>query len=854
MNTDIMNIKPLPNTDFETVSTIWYWYIETDFGDINGIFKGMKPTTDIPFITMNGIHKAHRTIDVIPSTWNSEIRDEIALIYPKNQGNTDDFIMIEVQFDEEEKKFTIVMELSKDFIKEKPIEVIYDSVKSMFKRDVVSFTKPIQTDISGTFNINGIKLKNYILLDMITNDKAISKYFTIDEYDFITKRHLTVGFHKDTVIDEIPSTFTFTITQPVSSSVRIKIRKPQGMNDIKIFINVLTRALAYYETKRDEISKIYKIFGIEEVIPVNTIITPKKSKKVKGGSRSCPKHREISMFDTSEEASNKMAKQTSKGTPIGPEHILEFPKNAQGSKYYVCTDPKSPYPGMVRQTKQNDKYILCCFGAPQVGTRTSEWHRYTNPDTYVETKYQNEYELGGNKILDDNRTGETPDILNFLNKFIEVDSKNAITKDFKRLGVANTPKSIVTCLYKALGLDVKTDYFNDVPSSMFATAKQELYDHSVFEIEKLAKDPLAIMKYSEFASFLEELYNIKLIVFSADGILTPRYKHGFYRRSNTNNIVVLFEQPNYQYELIFQEQIRPNNSFYTFAHDSLIAQTLIPFLDERLVFKINDLTVEDVNLKIPDGWRIVSQQFDSYGKTRRINMISQTGQSFDMYTSPLQPYNVPEDTNPIMTPYSQAKYNSLIDEIINIMLPTYNIIEDVNEIMIVNGVFNIKIPLITGDKPPIIASEINTYMRGRRIARYLLENAFWISSQFPDAMNEKIVVKKGHTYNKTITKQFDLNSGIYEDGKIVVTSENIKKRLLFNVNMMVIRDPKKLETYKTKKFVPNFYNDTTDFIDLYDKSVSESRNMRDMSFNVFMGDNIFTYKELDMNDDDDDEQ
>ena len=842
-----MKIKPLPNTEFEIVSTLWYWYFQTDFGDINGIFKSMKPTDDIPFMSMNGIHKVHRNTSFIPSTWNNQIQDEITLVYPKNQGNTVEFIKIEVQYDKEEGKFAIVMELSKDFIKEKPIEVIYDNVKSMFKRDVVSFTKPIQTDISGTFNINGVKLKNYVLLDMITNDKAISKYFTIDEYDFITKRHLTIGFHKDIVKNEIPSTFTFTITQPSNTAVRIKIRKPQGMNDIKTFINVLTRALAYYETRRDDITKIYKEFGIEEVIPVNTATAPEKSKKVKGGSRSCPKNREISMFDTSEDAANKMVKQTSAGTPIGPEHILEFPKNAQGSKYYVCTNPKTPYPGMVSQTKQTDKYILCCYATPQVGTRTSEWHRYTNPDTYVETKYQNEYELGGNKILDDNRTGETPDILKFLNKFIEVDDKNAITKDFKRIGVSNTPKSIITCLYKALGLDVKTDYFKDVPSSMFATAKQELYDHSVFEIEKLVKDPLAIMKYSEFASFLEELYKIKLIVFSVDGILTPRHKHGFYRRSNTNNIVVLFEQPNYQYELIFQEQIKPNNSFYTFTHDSLIAQTLIPFLDERLIFKINDSIVEDVNLKIPDGWRIVSQQFDSYGKTRRINMLSPTGDKFDMYTSPLQPYNVPEDINPVMVPYSPEKYDRLIDEIINVMLPpTYNIIEDDDDIMIVNGVFNITIPIGTSQQPP--SSEINTYIRGRRIARYLIENALWLSSQFPDTINEKIIVKVKHRYTKKITKQFSYDSGIYEDGKIVVTSENIRNGLLFNVNMMKVRDPKKLETYKTKVFVPNFYKDTSDFIDLYDRGINDSGDMRDMSFNVYTGDNIFTYQEIEEED------
>lgn len=852
---DIMDMTPLGDTEFEVDSTIWYWYIDTEFGDINGIFKSIKPTNDVPFVSMNGIHKVHRDLDIIPSTWNNEINDIITMIYPISQGDTTRITKIEIQFDEDEKKFAIVMELSKDFIKEKSIESIYNNVKLMFRNptdgEIVKFTNYLQTDISGIFFVKDVTLKQYLLLDMITNDASMSKFFTIDEYDSVTKRHLTIGFHKDTVRDEIPSTFTFTITQPIKRSVRIKIRKPQVLKDIKIFTNILTRALAYYEKNRGNVAQIYSQFGITELVSVDDPkTTPRTQSDKKGGSRSCPKSRKISEFVDRDEAKAAMYKTAPDGTAIGEEHILQFPLGEKDAKYYVCKHKATPYPGMVKLTKASTGNVLCCSKKPQVGDPKSGWSKYANPDSYVGVKYKNEYELGGNKMLSEDRTGETPEVLKFLNRFIEVDRNNSIVKDFKRLGVAPSEKSILTCLRKATG---GTDIVGD---SIFATAKQELYDHTIFEIEQKIRNPRYVMKYSEFASFLEEVYNIKLIVFGGEGVVTPRYVNGFYRRYNDKPVVVLFEQPDHQYELItLQEYTKPSRSIYMFDQGSEVAETFKPFLDKQLEFKIKGKTIQNTDIEIPVGWKIVSQQFDSYGKTRRINIQSPT-EVFSIYTSPLQPYSVPEDTDPVIKPYDSAKLARLQDGLLSGI--EYLIVEEEGFTIIDVGAVTIKIPTVAeGDLtmtfPTTSSSNINSYIAGRRIATYLIENALWLESKNPGSISDKIIVNKKYVYNKQITKKFDLNSAIYYEGKIIVNNRDIRDRILFNVKMMKMRNPEKLKTYEKMTFVPNFYSNTTDFIDSYDKRAGNG-NMKDMTFNVFTGNNIFTYQEENDEDDEDEDE
>ena len=142
------------------------------------------------------------------------------------------------------------------------------------------------------------------------------------------------------------------------------------------------------------------------------------------------------------------------------------------------------------------------------------------------------------------------------------------------------------------------------------------------------------------------------------------------------------------------------------------------------------------------------------------------------------------------------------------------------------------------------------------MARYLIENAIWLFAQFVKTLelakingitdrqdlfsalvrfveNEWIKVDPKYVYSMgTIGREFSRdNGGIYDrKGHIVLKDKIIYKKLIYSLRHFILRTPKKIEEYKNMKFVPDFYINSTDFIDKYSNSTITCS-----SFNVFKG-------------------
>ena len=863
---DITTLKPLKNSKLETTSVSWYWYIDDkNLGDLSNIFKGMIPTEDVPYMSWNRIHKLYRGISEVSSEWNN-VDSNLIIAQHRKSPKSDEYTEIQIQYDPDESKYSIVFDLDAQKKDEKNIDQIYEDVNSMFPA-TTKFTKPVRTNVSGTINVDVYDVKSYILLDIITNDDAVSKYLSVDEFEQITKGYLTIGFHRDGR-NAIPATFTFTVTQPKDSTwTKIKIRKQQSIEDINSFIEIITRVFAYYEKRKNEIRAEYAEFGItEKDLKAPSPASKNVGEKTRGVSRTCPKSRAIMSFETREAAEAARASPET----IGVEHVLEFPIGESDAKYYACTNPANPYPGLVRQTGATEgKPILCCFAKPQVGKPNSEWSKYTNPDEYIKTSYSQTYQLGENKpIQTPGQTGDIPSSLSYLNKFTEIDENNKKIKVFLRMGVVESTRSIINCILTAKNQSIPNvaNLLDDVPKQQYITAKQELYDHSIYEIEKLAKDISKPMKYSDFASFLEYTYQINLAVFSYDGIVIPRSKYGSRKRKTTYPTVILFEQPNFNYELVCQIHTKPSRvkeTIFMFPANEDIALSTTDLLQNAMNFNVNNVEFEQFHPVIPNGWKLVSQNFDSFGKTRRLNIMDQTtNKILGFQTTPLQPYNVPEDITKFVKPYSEEDkqlFISLIPEIL--ATDEYTIIENYNELIVSLDTFEMTIPITTegnASPDPTISttprSDLKTFIAFRRISRYLVENIHWLYANNSSAdIADRIIIDPKHKYTN-ITKIFSFDSGIYRDGKIVVPTNKTKERLLFSLNMTLLRTPEKFDKYKQLSMVPNFYMDVTDFIDVYAKKDDDPRNLTNMSFNVYTGDNIFVEMDTEIADENVDEE
>jgi hypothetical protein len=679
---------------------------------------------------------------------------------------------------------------------------------------------------------------------MITNDELISSYLSIDEILQTKKTFLTIGFHKDREIKS-NATFTFTLTQSPGKDKegyqRVKIKGQQEIADIDNFIDVITRIFAYYKIKEQSIVDYYEGFDISlPPVEKETVKDTKVGKAYKGGTRSCSKDRKITGFDNRETAELNMIKYDKNGkNEIGTEHILELQQENGPNKFYACVNNQdSPYPGFIM-----GKPIPCCFVKPQI----NKVKQNTTSQNYIS---------GKNKILSDEKSGDIPDIMAFINKFRISD--NSLNNGFFRRGVENTRKSLFDCVsFATQNGQILDDPLYSLKFSNYSLAKQELYDYCVTDIYNLAKDKTKNIDYRFFGAMIGEIYQVNLVVFSENGIVTPRHSHGYYKRTNDYPTIILFEQTDptsggVRYEIVFEVRykivlgVKTTDYNYLFDNTSNISKYVISLLDEKTKFSINDSIVQKSNFKIPNGWSLKNQCFDSYGKTRLIYITEDiSGRTFGLQTSPLQPYDVPEVQSTILIPYEVKSIETII-KIIPSMFGTTLIKPNrhTNKISFSDGNVTITIPINNSGRieiPPIM-SDFRYYIKQKRTSKYLIENVIWlfVNSDISDLdlFKEMIVVNDSFVYTN-LTKEFSKTSGLYDgSGRIIVTSRNIKIKLLYVLQNTKERLGNKLNDYKNLEFVPNYYEDITDFFDVFAQTPGDPTNVSCSSYNVYKGNNI----------------
>jgi hypothetical protein len=851
LTNNMLTAKETEVSELEIEQITYFMYVTAEVGNMGNIFKKFTPSTEIPFASWNNIHKSIKgtVIEGINDEWIYKDKDLIVLQIKRNTTKNDQYVECQFVYDETVSRFCIVFNLE--------VGKIGDKDGNRLKRDImgcfgdIEFDRLEESDVNGIFNAKIANIQGFIFLDMITNDPVVSKYLSVDEIEKTKKEWNAFKYHKDGR-DDRPATLTFTLTNSTDRRYvgwqRVKIRGQHTTENIAEFTKTFSRILTRYTSEAPAIIKIYSDCGItesDEVTKIDIVNDPgEEFKNTRGG---CPSKRKPVGY-----LMRKNAEKAIKHT--GDDKIIEL-ENGDKMRYWICKDEKTPFPGLVKGTGSAGAPVPCCFGKVQVGNKNSELYQWKtgNFTDGTRTNSNASYVLGGNKSLGDGSVGDIPSTIFFLKKYTQ--------RDWKRLGVSTAKNSILKCLDKATGKQSPTPTY-------FELAKQEMFNMCTEDIKKIYEE--GIVDYRDFASLLEETYNVNIAVFNEDGIVTPNYKNGYFKRPNKFPFVILFEQSGPTYELVYDA------STFMFG-DPYVAEEIAI---RRPVTRVNKKNVISNGIKKPDDWNIIGQAFDTFGKTRylrlqvdsnRLGGVVDPDYVIDIQISPIQPIATPEIQIPRIRKYATEELDN-IRSIASQMLTSSRMAKvsetiSASEIVFTNGEQEITVPYEGSENNPnptvatSTESALLSHIKNKRMARYLIENVVWSFAQFirtrekgrgveittrealESALVDFIAVSKMLKVEQKVSLgkincKFANKGGIYnEEGQIVVPDNQMLKKLLFTLRHFILRTPGKIEQYKEMKFIPDFYLNSTDFIGRYsDTSITCS------SFNVFRGSKIILDK------------
>jgi len=359
-------------------------------------------------------------------------------------------------------------------------------------------------------------------------------------------------------------------------------------------------------------------------------------------------------------------------------------EESEGEVSYLMTCPneEAPFIGLkenknlpnanVKDSKGNRKYkcLPCCYKTNQMDiSKSTTYNKCLGIDNRARKEKTN-YIVKGDKKLEPQQKGQ---VNPSFQKLVDIKDKHS---ELKRLGVSNRNDSFLYCVLMAVsGSKNIRNYDNEVSKlkrkmlEYFNCMRQELYDRSYEDVEKILSDDEAYIDSSLFYRSLEEIYNVNIYVvdMSEDIIETPAcWKFHVRYYMERKNTIIVYKNYGYdvdefpQYELIVSYITKDHNLVnYTFDNNvNKILHTFIVGKNTTVTWFMNERVNVDerVNDNERIGYRnlyktnysrlfkIVSQYIDCYGKVRMLNVSIPgefKGEIFTIMVHPGQPYNLP---------------------------------------------------------------------------------------------------------------------------------------------------------------------------------------------------------------------
>lgn len=653
--------------------------------------------------------------------------------------------------------------------------------------------------------------------------------------------------------------------------VMVTIGKATSVSHVKAFQAIFSRLLVVYQEEYKDIVKIYRqyipTFGDQKLTASSTPTQRKKTLKeiapeifISTYSRKCGQPPEI-ISDAEAEIAIRDGKR-----------VMTFPKDNSITipRKYICDNDKYPnhiYPGIRENTLGNkDKfpYIPCCYTKDQSEIKGSKYRHYFFGER-LEIKDDRQQDLiKTNKFVPQDNFGTLPADLEELFKTIDPDPDYK----YQRRGVLRCVDSFLYCIAETAG-DTNSVNFPEMPDDereeyigwlrktlltdpkYIAACKQEMYDIPDEEIRKILLSEDRYIEPQLFLHALECYYKCNIFIFTrhqnSGELIVPRHSQVYYKSLNKYPCVFILEhmgseanQALYpQCEIISKWNINDETDIeYIFDSDTAISIGITNLFRQLSGGYTLSGVIE--NIYIPKRLKVVAQIVDLYGKTRVIK-ISSGDIEFLVYTDPMQPLAAPQFgiTSDNLTRYALTEILPVLTQL-DISVLDQNIQSDfVVELSVLfsNGLTG-KIPVhdsnLIGGVPvydsipeyiiPQDRSEIKRFADSKRMARYLVEYIYWYYSVFitekdidkmsqksiEKFISEKIIIDPEFRYGK-VSKYFDTKSGFMKDSKLVLSSNEILKRLIYMLTLSIHRNPEKIKEYHNRKIIEKYYMDITDF-------------------------------------------
>lgn len=872
------------STDFEIESAAFNIILDMDMVSLMEIFNRLKLNSTVPFASFNNYFKVLKDFTPNPG-WGQSTEEEVMLRvlqkrFPK-EINDEDYSYAFIQNKDDRMTLNINITPSRlNIQKDEYIKRVFNVLGD------VPIVNETEDNVRGLFYIPGQSLNKYVLSDLIMNNEMFSNFLIIDEHEKMTKKrseliikfkdkknglitaNITEKFREKS--DEI-SNKSYNIFPMGGRYLRVHVSTSKNMEVVNIFKDILSKLFKIYNEEYSNIVDIYREY-IPDFAKKDKKIRPitKKSKQrfrdVAPKELYNPAGKKV-RFDCNNKPRVVTQEEAEEIKRSGKGDYMIFPKDTEymDKQYLVCTEHKDyPYPGLKLNpfvSKDRLGYLPCCFIDNQKTKSDSYYRKYYDD---IEETEEETIKGGGRdliitkKFVNIKQPGVLPE--NITKFFENIDPLGT----YYRVGMSRSKNSFLECVLDSLDIGQFSDEHKlDISDRKRITSqerqrlvklagtgicRQEFYDSTPEEIQKLVKDENVYFDPKLFIRLLETRYNCNIFIFTRDydnegGQMTlPRFSQSYLKNMNTDPCIFIFEHMGAtsnmaeypQCELI-TKNINNKQSVYSFLGNDIVSIRVKKMFNKiRIAYKNNKIINETVfpNHK---SLEFISQVIDPSGKCRMLYSKFKN-KNVSLIIDPIPPLEIPEvrDINIQKIDYTLAK--TLIDTV-GMVLKEQTVIKGIaKELKCKYGNVTVTIPINDtaplqtikiSDKLVLNASNVSvldSFNYSKKIARYIIEYILWLFSKYLhsngiDVIDDQVLndfVEKNVSINPSfkygdVPKKFSMNSSLMQGGKLIIRTEEALKRLLYVLRLELIRQKKKVINYYSHEMIDNYYMDITDF-------------------------------------------
>lgn len=574
---------------------------------------------------------------------------------------------------------------------------IDDIIEEIQRSMSISLPTKIVGSSNFSYQIIGGKYNKYIFQIQLTTNPVLRSFIIMNESN-------TAGSSKRSQMYQF---INMGINLPLRGETPSMSIRQDGDNTIVTLSDVKDKELDYYKLLSSKLiaismmdtQYILDIFGTFSWIngTVKKIKEPKSTqlsgplgelKRIAGDifvslySRKCQGNDQPTLIKSEDVDEYKKQTFEFKGK-IYNRQVMPFPEDNPKVNLVCTRDPNKPFPGYLINKLDNSKefpYIPCCYKTNNFDERTQTFKKKNKDKT-------SKNDLITNKVLRSSKTGTLPYRVSEL-------LSNIVPGSYKRLGTVVGPKSIIHSFVYAIDEEYRkairdgnkylieakekqyVDLFNLVLDKKdklgSGILRQEMYDYTDDQIKTYINGEHYNYEfmYRLFEEFIGEGYNVFAFATSLTkdtttglpgDLVIPRYKLYHYRIHRPElPTIILFktwgaEGDNLiypQYELVVSEYEDEIQTY--FGPD--MTEGLIEYMNLVHNIKVLDqrMSIPSINYEkyfIEDGYTIVSQFIDTYGKLRAIR-LEKDKKRIDVLTIPSQPMKYPRFYDITRHPYN----------------------------------------------------------------------------------------------------------------------------------------------------------------------------------------------------------